>query len=298
MVWPFDDGLLDTAYERSDELDAILNSDNASPEARQMARGIDRDLNRVVNAGLDPSLSEPRSSFFSNLLDTLDAPRQGVAGVADTLMRGDAFTGDVGFGWSRGQEENTTFSDILRRHDVIDNPIGRGIVGFAGDVVMDPLTYLSLGTGTAAKVGGRALTETGLALKTKGVERLTDLGVTDLIQQEGILDEVFRGIHRGQDALKNIGGAKSSDAALALEGKRLDDAKDLYSSLFKDDEVLKADIFKRPKLNVGVNLPFVGHLTEDDLAQEIVTKSPGIVGQSLRALGKALKPGHVKLAEL
>lgn len=306
MVWPFDNeltpsvpGLLDgiSSYQRPEELNKLLGTD-LDRNARSLAKGIDRDLRKVHNSGLDVSLTEPRSNFFMDVLDTLDAPRQGIAGIIDSALRGDIFTPEVGTGWRRGQTENITTSDILRRHDIIDNPILRGIAGFAGDVATDPLTYLTFGTGTAAKVGGRAVTDAGLALKNQAVERLAGLGITDTLEQSKVLDEVFRGVARGQDALKNLRASDATDAVRALEAKRLEDARDVYSSLFRDDEVLNADLFKKARLNVGANIPFLGHLQEGNGAVEELKNAPGVVGQTLRAIGKVIKPGRADLFDL
>lgn len=311
MVWPFDDGsknqsdpgLLADTYQRPEDLDKLLNDPSLDPKSRSMARGIDRDRQDVANAGLDPNLTEPRSNFFWDLLDTLDAPRQGVAGVVDTIFRGDMFgtdkaTGkDVGLGFQRGQAENVTTSDILRRNDIIDNPIARGIASFAGDVLLDPLTYLTLGTGSTAKAGGKALTEAGVALKTEGIQKLISLGITDTIEQSNTIDEAFRAIARGQDASTNLKNS-SSEAVKALEAKRLDDSKSLYASLFTDEQALGRDIFQKPKLNIGINLPFLGHLNLADEAVETVAKDPGIVGQALRLFGKTIKPGRLDIASL
>lgn len=256
-----------------------------------MAKGLDRDLRKVSNAGLDPELAQPRSNLFMDILDTLDAPRQGVAGVVDAALRGDIFDPEVGTGWRRGQTENITASDIFRRHDIIDNPIARGVTGFAADVLTDPLTYLTLGTGSAAKAGGRALTEAGMALKNTGVERLIGLGVTDTIEQSKILDEVFRGVSRGQEALKGL-----SKGDNALDAKKLEDSKDLFSALFREDEVLNKDLFEKTKLRIGASVPFLGHLQDSKTATEELLETPGIVGQTLRALGATLKPGKLNIA--
>jgi len=295
-MWPFDDEEETVDYIRPDALEAVLTSSSIDQDTRNMALGIERDMGKLAQLGYDPELAEPRSSFWGELFDTLDAPRQGVAGVVDTVLRGDMFEDGVGTGWRRGQIENTSSSDILRRHDIIDNPIARGLVGFGADLLTDPLSWVSFGATATAKVGGKALTEAGTALKATGVERLMGLGVTDILEQDKILGEVFQSISRGQEAASELG--KGTAATDAFHAKKLEDSRDLWSTIFKDDEVLGADLFEKRKLRVGRDLPFLGHFQKTSSgAEELISESPGVVGQALREVSKVIKPGRVSVAE-
>ncbi len=303
-MFGFFDDQEDEEYQTPDELQSILDS-GLDYETSSLARSIDSDLAKFKSVGIQPEEVMPRESLFMNILDTLDAPRQGVAGVVDTFFRGDMFGYDddgqsVGTGFQRGQRENVTASDIFRRNDIIDNPILRGVAGFVADTALDPLSYLSFGTSAAAKAGGRTLAAGGIALKTEAVGRLKGVGISDFFEQEDALDEVFRAISRGQDAYANLN--KASDATVkAKEAERLANAQDIYGSVFRDEEVLGKELFEKASLKVGANVPFLGHIYggAPSLVETFVPgKDPGIVGQALRSLGKAFKPGRIDIAEV
>lgn len=306
-------GLFDDPKEQNDEnnpfsnplygagdpqLDSILGNPDVDYKTRQMAQSVKAMEDKARRAGLDPAETEPRNSFFMDLLDTLDAPRQGVAGVLDAALRGDIFTGNVGTGWRRGQTENTTFSDILRRNDAIENPIARGVVGFAGDVLMDPLTYLSFGTSAAAKVGGRALTKTGLETAGIASNRLLEQGVSDIIEHSDIMDQAFTAVGKYQEAAKEFENA-TSPTVKALAADQMAKFQDAFQMVLKPEEVIGKELFETPKLRVGANIPFLGHLTggSADVAKETLVDDVGPVGQALRLAGKVWKPGKVHIGD-
>ena len=279
------------------ELDSILSNPNVDSKSRDLARQVRGMERKVAQAGLDPSLTEPRSSLFGEVLDTLDAPRQGVAGVLDAALRGDIFQPGVGTGWQRGQAENTTLSDIFRRQGLFYDPISRGAVGLVGDVLMDPLTYLTFGVGGGLRAGGKALTEGGAALKELASSRLISNGITDIVQHSDIIDEAFKGAARYQEAARNF--SKAEGSVRALEADKMAKALDVFSSVLKEEEVVGQELFKRPGLRAGINVPFLGHVTgaEPSLSKEVILQDPGPVGQAMRLAGKIWKPGKIKLAD-
>lgn len=312
-------GIFDDQTDSSSNLDNLLYDPTIDKETYQMAKSVRKMQDAVEQAGIDPSETLPRESFLMNFLDTIDAPRQGVAGMIDTALRGDMFSEGVGTGFQRGQEENVTASDIFRRNDLIDNPYARGVVGFAADILTDPLTYLSFGAGTAAKQGGQVLTEVaGRALQKTGYERLAARGVVDPIEQGAKLDDAFRSMYEYQKSEDyfNKAIAKGDLDEAALEAKRGMSLQKSFSTnssefgptqpLFDLEEVLGQDIFEKSKLRIGVNVPFLGHLKgEKSTIEEIVNPTigaikndPGPVGQVMRAAGKIFSPAHLSIAEL
>lgn len=63
-------------------------------------------------------------------------------------------------GW-QGKDEVGSFSDILEKHNptllpdaVAKNPVGKALIGLAGDIVLDPLTYTGVGALTKVKTLG------------------------------------------------------------------------------------------------------------------------------------------------
>lgn len=288
----------------SNELSLILSQPNLDPKTREMAMRVKGMEDRVRQAGLDPSLTEPRSSFFGDLLDTLDAPRQGVAGVIDTLFRGDMFgtdanTGEsVGTGFRRGQIENTTTSDILRRNDLIDNPILRGIAGFAGDILTDPLTYLTLGAGAGARAGGKVLTEEGSSLVRQAHERLAMSGIVDPIERSNQIDDAIKAAARFQETASKFDKA-GPESVRALDADQMSKAMDSFGKVFSPEEVIGRDLFAKKSLKIGANIPFLGHLTGAEAPKftEEILKEQGPVGQAFRLLGKIWKPGKVNIGD-
>lgn len=286
--------------ENEDEISRILYDDTLDAKTRQMARSVRTMENQLEQGGFDPGDGAPRESFWSSFLDTIDAPRQGVAGVIDTALRGDMFEGDVGFGWQRGQQENTTTSDILRRHDIIENPIARGITGFIGDVLTDPLTYVTFGAGNAAKQGGKVLTESGKALRQSLYSRIAESGKFDVLSSSDKLDDIFRAADRYTTASK----VKN---ATALDAHVLSQAEDVFKGFLSPDELLQAgQIFEPSKLRIGVTIPGLGHLTGNkNLAEEIadpmataLKQDIGPIGQAFKVAGKVFNPGRVNIAEI
>lgn len=296
-------GLFD---EDQDSLDGLLLDDNLDDYTRNQAKQIQSLESDLRGAGLTPPPSEPRHSIFLDILDTLDAPRQGIAGVIDTLFRGDAFQVDpltgqnIGIGFRRGQKENTTFSDILRRNDVIENPILRGTAGFIGDVFTDPLTYLTFGAGTGAKVGGRVLTEKGLELRNSLSKKLTDNGVVDILEHSEKIDNAFVSIAKLQEATKSLSNT-SSDSVRAFNKSQVDKFEKELAGLVDTNDIANANIFEKSKIKVGINVPFLGNFTKSDeakLATEIVYQDPGPIGSALRAAGKVFNPKKINIADI
>lgn len=303
-------------FSNDDELSQISNDWSEDPQARKMAKQLQTQNAEINKAGYNPDDTQPRHSLLSDLLDTLDAPRQGVAGVVDAALRGDIFGqdaegNDVGTGWERGQRENITTSDILRRNHLIENPIARGVAGFAGDVLTDPLTYLSFGSSVAERAGGKALTEAGQLLKSGAFEK-AGAATGDIFKANESVDNAFRAASKYQDnykLLQDLGGAAEvgpQTVAVDAQVKRLSELSDHFKDYFSPEEVTGTDIFEKPKLRVGINLPFLGHLQDANAPVEEIfhaaneaagvtdlAQQPGIVGQAFRAAGKAFKPGRL-----
>ena len=104
-------------------------------------------------------IEEDKPSFFRRTIDVISRPLYASAGAAKALIKGEnvlkeAFKGFTG-------KEKETYSDVLEAGGV-QNKYVKGIVGFALDVVLDPLTYFG---GTAIKYGAKGI---GKALKPAG----------------------------------------------------------------------------------------------------------------------------------
>lgn len=302
MAWPYDDETnpADSTFGVNPNVQDIANDGTLDPSTSKLADQVAHLQHNIASVGLDPGEAEPRKNLFMQGLDALSYPLHGALGVLDAAVSGDIGDADVGTGWQRGEDQELTGSELLRKHELIDNPIARGAVGFGIDMLADPLTWLSFGTGTAAKIGGKALTEAGQALHATGVSRLAALGVTDAIDQSKMLEEAFRAIDIAQDAKKNLGAARSSAAATAAEAGRYADAEDVFSGLFHTEEALNPDLFKKATLNIGKDLPFLGHLTGTASPVTELATDAGPIGHALRAAGHLFSPDtlHVASVEL
>lgn len=298
-----DPSLADYNFGVNPEVDAIRNDFGLDDDTRKLADQIAQVQQNIAQVGLNPQEAEPRESLFMRGLNALSYPLHGALGVMDAIVSGDIGSADVGTGWQRGEDENLTGSEYLRKHHVLsDSPIARGLAGFGIDMIADPVTWLSLGTGSVAKVGGKALTEAGAALHATGVSRLAALGVTDTIEQSKMLEEAFRAMDIAKDATSQIEKYRKAGAsadAIAAESSRFASAEDVYSSVFKSDEVLGNDIFAKPTLNIGKDLPFLGHLTGEAIAPSAeVLNDAGPIGKALRTAGYIFSPGHLDVAKI
>lgn len=118
----------------------------------------------------------PEPSLLFRTLDTLDTPRQAVAGVLSSAFNREGYD-DLDFlaAARRGMDTNLTTGEMLRDLEVTKNlpfnpevnkflgdrvaPVVRGVAGFVGDVATDPLTYLAPFGGVGIRKGGLAISD-------------------------------------------------------------------------------------------------------------------------------------------
>jgi len=150
---------------------------------------------------LEPSFGE--LGPFDQALDLLMRPGHVVTGAVHSLTRGENPLEGAWQGLTR--EKQVGYGDILREQGVPEGA-GRSIAGFAGDVLLDPVTWL--GKGPIEKVG---------SLAVGGVERpLVKAGVEAL--------EAARGLKTAQSARILTKGAELKPTAILgglPEGMRL-----------------------------------------------------------------------------
>lgn len=89
---------------------------------------------------------------------------EGISQYISDIFRGlgGAISGDV-------DTEKKTFSDVLGKLGM-EKGVPRDILGFVGDVGLDPSTYVTIGTGGGSKVGGKTLTAAGKNIYKEGTE--------------------------------------------------------------------------------------------------------------------------------
>lgn len=108
-------------------------------------------------------LPEPSSEpgGLVKLLDILDTPHQWVTGAVGKLAGAEGYKDESLLGAAgKGAKDNVYVAKLLREQPWFkEHPFVRGAAGFAGDVLLDPLTYLSFGEGAAARLGGAAVSD-------------------------------------------------------------------------------------------------------------------------------------------
>lgn len=108
---------------------------------------------------IEKKLNTPKKTgFLGDLFDVLSRGQYASANIAKSLVddKEDSF-GEVVQSGLRGLkgEDRTSYSDVLAETGM-EPGWKRSALGFAGDVLLDPTTYLTLGYGAAARAGGKA----------------------------------------------------------------------------------------------------------------------------------------------
>ena len=208
-------------------------------------------VNNILAAGASvPDEDETDRGFFGSIiptiqsglsvaLDGLDTLR---AATVSTVQEGiDAVQGE-GFSlddwWNQTVHENIGFGDILENETDIDNIWVKRGLGFVGDVVLDPLTYLG------------------------GASAVTRLGRT------GLADEAFRAgdAALGQKILRGGASSASADDLKFLSGAS---GQDLKKGLF-----LNVPFSRRLGDSVGptqIPVPFTGFASGSTLYDTVAS---------------------------
>lgn len=115
----------------------------------------------AISKGLQP----PKQSRFRSALEAvgrvLNVGTAASAGAVRGILRPEL---SVGQGIKEGLQKNIGFGDVIRE-DLGIKPTSRvgkiavGTISLVADIALDPMTYLTFGTGSAVKVGGKALSK-------------------------------------------------------------------------------------------------------------------------------------------
>lgn len=149
----------------------------AGEDRRKRPRITLEELNKLGEKEIRENLAklkepEDRRSTITKVLDFIDIPRNLVANAVASLSGADTKKLEKG---ALGLKRVNT-SDLLKQLGV-ENKVARGILGFVGDVALDPLTYASLGATTGLSLGrhvpkllkpGRKMMETAARTMAKG----------------------------------------------------------------------------------------------------------------------------------
>jgi hypothetical protein len=116
---------------------------NREPEKAWWQKALSPVLEGPIGAGLNV-IDTGRRAAVSTVKETID------------LLQGEGFSGTD---WGNQIASHYGFGDILRDENVDLGKWGNRIVGFIGDVALDPITYLTFGSGALAKQGWRQVAD-------------------------------------------------------------------------------------------------------------------------------------------
>jgi len=107
--------------------------------------------------------TQPKGTLMK-ALDYVNRPLYSTAGFANAIVQGKGYAESMSAAWKgfTGQER-TFYSEVLQSSGV-KNKYARAIGGFAMDVLLDPVTYLTFGVGSGTKLGLTTLNKSGKAL--------------------------------------------------------------------------------------------------------------------------------------
>lgn len=160
---------------------------------------------------------------FGDVIDTVDTPRAFLVSAASELGNAlpGASGGSQGFSWDDVMDDtwrNKGFGEVLEE-EFPDAPWAAKVAGgFTGDVLTDPLTYLTLGTTKALKVGAGGL-DKALASGTRlGLSRevVVQAAARDL-EGEAVKRLATEAGMRGRGAFTRKGLARSGAADEAAD---------------------------------------------------------------------------------
>lgn len=116
----------------------------------------DSSRQKLSEAGYDDPTREVKPSVLERIFGPLDALGTGVRGLVYNAVSDENVDVLGEMGKALKGEDRVEGADILEELGV-DNKWGQMLGGFAVDMLLDPLTYITLGYGAAAKAGGKGV---------------------------------------------------------------------------------------------------------------------------------------------
>jgi len=132
-------------------------------------------------------VAEPKGTLMKTI-DYINRPLYASAGFTNALISGQGLgSAFVAAGKGFTGQERLFYSDILNTAGV-KNKYVRAIAGFALDVALDPVTYLTFGVGSGAKLGATTLSKGGKVMLNRTLRRqlpkLTKLNIAKGMSRE------------------------------------------------------------------------------------------------------------------
>lgn len=248
------------------------------------------DLLKLLGIAEEEGIAPPEKKItaLERVMGALRASE--TSGLAEDLLNGkpigealNQYKKRIGKGWSlQGLEKEDLsgvegYKDILAKRGVSDKgifggkgPSAAGIGGFVGDILLDPLTYVSFGTTAAGKTASKTVSKEALEeLAEGGVKTIAKEGLEEGAEQlgkEGIENIAKKSVPTlgkswkeqaklGQKSLLNVGGqsivpksvnefvfGNAEKAIRKVGGTQLGETIDAFRKIFKDDIVKMSDV--------------------------------------------------------
>jgi len=240
--------------------------------------------------------------------DQLSRGNYASANIAKTLTdkKRDSF-GDVMKAGYRGLalKDKTTYSDVLDQAGV-KNKYVKAIGGFAGDVLLDPTTYLTLGAGAGAKIATKAGTKTLTKAGTKEFSKLS--GNLGREFAEKSLSNIIEKSPQMANKLVDKGGLKFAGKTIPLTDKVVNPVsnsiRNVTGKVGRDASISSNPLFKRQQqgfrdtLDAGISRYTTGYQKAfrgiDKAGREAITRA--IDEGKVNLLPRSLK-GAAKFAQ-
>mgnify|MGYP007112911106 CR=1 FL=1 len=188
---------------------------------------------RMEAIGIEPPKEEthrggnPAWNFLKSALNFINAPANMIASAAAEIISPEKYEGGLGTALKEGllNQRHTSFSNVLE--DVgVENKWLRTLGGLGLDILLDPTTYLGIGTLTKAGKSGKVMGEV-VENALKYADEIPDIGraagvVAQAVDKGG---DVGRAASEFADTVRRIAGEVADpDVAKALSnmGKQAD----------------------------------------------------------------------------
>lgn len=192
----------------------------SSPSSSALDEGLKQLQDVAKSAGVGEKKPNKFLSAVQKVGRVLNFSIATLAGATRGLISGEK---TIGEGIKEGIEKNIGFGDVLRedvftgiepqnKFQEITKNILTGTVGFAADVLFDPLTYLTFGVGAGLKVGGKTL--------TKGATKLAQKASAEVVaEQAAKLSGKMAGTQLAKESTKGVSGIVN-ELLLRVGGKK------------------------------------------------------------------------------
>ncbi|CAB4144735.1 hypothetical protein UFOVP453_60, partial [uncultured Caudovirales phage] len=221
--------------------------------------------------------------WYLDVLDFIARPQRAITGGLANITDNDRKTTFLGglYGGISGKEKKD-FNQVLNnigwkqaerggRYNFFKGKKGAfdlfDVVSFAGDVALDPLTYVTLGAGASTKTGMRGAVEAaekiaqkegvqlGKALTVKGQQREIQNMIDEIIAKKGGDARITRTIGEGAGSRVVDDGIKIVDGEKAEKSVNADLLRRFYNKKIQD--AMKAGRVQGQNALINIDIPFM-----------------------------------------